>query len=86
MGYRDEQGFEPMQCGQGRDGGVCPECQGSGTAKRKPLVWRRRIVRVLMACVVALVGAIVYAVARGMPVPDAIGQVLGICLHIVMGI
>lgn len=85
MGYRDGQGFDEMQCGQESNGYVCAECQGSGKTKRKPLSWRRRIIRVLMACVVALVGAIVYAVARGMPVPDAIGQVLGVCLHIIVG-
>lgn len=86
MGYRDGQGPDAMQCGQEGNGNLCPECQGSGKTKRKPLIWRRRIIRVLLACVVALVAAIVYAVAKGMPVPDAISAVLGICLHVVMGL
>ena len=84
MGYRDGQGPDAMQCGQEGNGGICEEC--GQPRRRKPLRWRRRITQLLMACVVVLVAAIVYAVARGMPVPDAIGSVLGICLHMVMGL
>lgn len=86
MGYRDGQGFEPVQCGQDGDAHVCPECQKAGAGKRKPLIWRRRITMVLVVCVVLLVCAVAYAVAKGMPVPDAIGAVLGICVHVLMGI
>lgn len=86
MGYRDEQGFEPVQCGQECDAHVCPECQKAGAGKRKPLIWRRRLTQIMVACVMVLVAAIAYAVAKGMPVPDAIGAVLGICVHMLMGI
>lgn len=86
MGYRDEPGIGPVQCGQGGDAHVCPECQGTGKPKRKPLIWRRRIAQVMVVCVAVLVAAIAYAVAKGMPVPDAIGAVLGVCIHMLMGI
>ena len=86
MGNRDRQGIDAMQCRQAGNGDLCPECGQPARGSKKPLVWRRRIVRVLLGCVVLLVVAIAYAVARGMPVPDAIGSVLGICLHMLMGI
>lgn len=86
MGYRDRQGVDAMQCRQDSNGGICEECGQPTRGSKKPLIWRRRIVRVLLGCVVLLVVAIAYAVARGMPVPDAIGSVLGICLHMLMGI
>lgn len=86
MGNTDKQSTCSMQCRQAGNEPVCPECDGTGKSERKPLIWRRRLVQLSAVCVVLLVSAVAYAIAKGMPVPDAIGAVLGVCVHMLLGL
>lgn len=85
MGDTDKQGAGAMQCRQGGDTAVCPEC-GQGGRRKPRVVARRRLFYAGLACMLMLVGAVAYAVATGRPVPEVLGVLLNVCVHLLMGV
>lgn len=86
MGYTDKQGADAMQCRQAGNETICPECGAGTSRRRKPRVARRRLFYAGLACMVLLVGAVAYAVATGRPVPEVLGALFSVCVHLLMGV
>lgn len=86
MGNTDKQGTGSMQCRQTGNEAICPECGAGAGRRRKPRVARRRLFYAGIACMLMLVGAVAYAVATGRPVPEVLGALFSVCVHLLMGV
>lgn len=82
MGDRDRQGLDAMQCGQGRDADLRQERAGRG---KGVTIWRKRLFRAVLLCLLILVLALAYAIATGRPIPETASHVLGILLQVLLG-
>lgn len=82
MGDRDRQGFAAMQCRQGRNADLHKSRTGRG---RGVTIWRRRLFRAVVLCLLIFVLALAYAIATGRPIPESASHILGILLQVLLG-
>ena len=82
MGDRDRQGPAPMQCRQGCDANVC---QGRAGRDRGVTIWRRRVLRASLLCLLILVLSLAYAIATGRPIPETAGRLLSVFVQLLLG-
>ena len=82
MGDRDRPGLDAMQRGQGRDAVVC---QGRAGRDRGVTIWRRRVLRASLLCLLTLVLSLAYAIATGRPVPETAGRLLSVFVQLLLG-
>lgn len=82
MGDRDRQGLDAMQRGQGRVADLRQERTGRG---KGVTIWRKRLFRAVLLCLLILVLSLAYAIATGQPVPEMAGRILSILLQALLG-